>query len=77
MRAPTKRICGARTFLEITSQIENLATDRWNEQVSNFLLGTIIAAHNDDELSFVCCSWGPEDGACYEMGVNVLGNQVV
>ena len=67
----------AHTFLEITSQVENLATDGRNEMVSYFFFGAIIAAHDNDELRFVRHIWGSEHGRCYEMGVDVLGNQAI
>lgn len=67
----------ALTFLDVTSQVENLATDRRNEMESYFFLGAIISTHNDEELRFFRYIWGSEDGGCYEMGVGVLRNQAV
>jgi hypothetical protein len=41
------------TFLQVLTQIDDFAADGWDEKISNFFLGAIIAAHEDDELRLV------------------------
>jgi hypothetical protein len=65
------------TFLKISAEIVDLATNRRNQKMCHLLLRAIVASHDDDELSLVRSNRWTKHGAGEKVTVRKLSDQSV